>query len=186
MRFSIILVAAFFMVGSIGMACYAHEGHEGKKKGEESGVPSSILAAFTQIYPHAQVKKMEGEKKDGVMTYEIKAIENGVTREIVMSENGTVTSVKENVDVKALPPAISSAITSAYPKAKIKEAEKVTQNGVAQYSVEFEVGETNTEVMIDEGGRIVSTKNIEENGDDKGEGHDGEKGDDGDKGDEKE
>jgi hypothetical protein len=178
MRLSIWLVAASFLVGSIAMAASAGEGHEGKKKGQEPGVPSSILAAFTQIYPHAQVKKVEAENKDGVMSYEIKAIENGVTREIVMSENGTVTLVQENVDIKALPPAISSALASAYPKAKIKEAEKITQNGVVQYSVEFEAGETNTEAMLDASGKIISTKDISEKEDDKGEEHDGEKGDD--------
>ena len=91
-------------------------------------VPKAVLEAFEKAYPNAKEVEFEKEIFEGKAAYEVEYKENGREYEILYNSDGVILQIEETLDVKALPEPIIQAISKAYPKATIEDAERVIKS----------------------------------------------------------
>lgn len=135
----------------LGIQVCAKEG----KKIKKDQVPKAVIAAFEKAFPKATVKEYEQKTKDTEVWYEIECAEGGVTREVKYKADGTLVGTEEDIAVKDLPEAVSKAIASKYPDAKIKDAEKENRGGVTSYEVTLTIKGQEQEVKFSEKGEVI-------------------------------
>lgn len=123
-------------------------------------VPKAVLEAFEKAYPNAKEVEFEKEMVEGKAAYEVEYKENGKEYEILYDSEGIILQREETIDVKSLPDPITQAILKAYPKATIKEAEKVMKpdGTVTGYEVEIKVEGKEVELELDTFGKILKTE----------------------------
>lgn len=123
-------------------------------------VPKAILGAFEKAYPNAQEVEFEKKIVAGKAVYEVEYTENGREYEILYDSDGVILQMEETLDVKALPEPIVQAISKAYPKATIEDAEKVMKpdGTVIVYEVEIKAEGKKLELELDANGKILKTE----------------------------
>ena len=123
-------------------------------------VPKAILDAFEKAHPNAQEVEFEKEMVEGKAVYEVEYKENGREYEILYDSDGVILQMEETLDVKALPEPIVQAISKAYPKATIEDAEKVMKpdGTVIAYEVEIKTEGKKLELELDADGKILKTE----------------------------
>lgn len=123
-------------------------------------VPKAILEAFEKAYPNAQEVEFEKKIVAGKAVYEVEYTENGREYEILYDSDGVILQMEETLDVKALPEPIVQAISKAYPKATIEDAEKVMKpdGTVIIYEVEIKAEGKKLELELDANGKILKTE----------------------------
>jgi len=131
-----------------------------EEKVSKDQVPKAVLEAFEKAYPNAKKVKFEKEMIEGKAAYEAEYKENGKEYEILYNAEGVVLQKEESIDVKTLPETIIQAITKAYPKATIEEAEKImTPDGaITGYEVEIKTEGEELELELDTTGKILKTE----------------------------
>lgn len=123
-------------------------------------VPKAILEAFEKAHPNAQEVEFEKKMVGGKTAYEVEYMENGREYEILYDSDGVILQIEETLDVKALPEPIAQAISKAYPKATIEDAEKVMKSDgtVIVYEVEIKAEGKKLELELDANGKILKTE----------------------------
>lgn len=123
-------------------------------------VPKAVLEAFEKAYPNAKEVEFEKEMIEGKAAYEVEYKENGKEYEILYDAEGVVLQKEESIDVKTLPEPVVQAITKAYPKATIKEAEKIMapDGTITGYEVEIKTEGKELELELDTTGKILKTE----------------------------
>lgn len=131
-----------------------------EKEVSKHQVPKTILEAFEKAYPNAKEVEFEKEMIEGKAAYEVEYKENGREYEILYDSDGVILQREETIDVKTLPEAIVQAISKAYPKATIKEAEKVMKpdGTITGYEVEIKTEGKELELELDTYGKILRTE----------------------------
>lgn len=128
-----------------------------EKEVNKDQVPTAVVEAFEKSYPNA--KEVEFEKKtiEGKAAYEVEYKENGKEYEILYDSDGMILQKEETIDVTALPEPIVQAISKAYPKASIEEAEMMTESDgtVIGYEVEIKTEGKKLELELDAHGKIL-------------------------------
>ena len=122
---------------------------------KSSEVPGSVLAAAAKTFPKAQLKGWEKETKDGKTLFEVSMVEGTTRRQASFAVDGTFVESEEVVAVASVPRAVSDAVRSKYPKARIHSAEKITRGS----DTEYEIGLKNSakkEVLVSADGKIVN------------------------------
>jgi uncharacterized membrane protein YkoI len=131
-----------------------------EKEVNKDQVPQAVVEAFEASYPN--VKEVEFEKKmiEGKAVYEVEYKKNGKEYEILYDSDGMILQKEETIDVKALPEPIVQAISKAYPKASIEEAEMVMKpdGTVTGYEVEIKTEGKKLELEFDAHGKILKTE----------------------------
>jgi uncharacterized membrane protein YkoI len=132
----------------------------GEKKLHKDQVPKEVIAAFEKAYPNAKHMKFEEETFEGKPAYEVEYKENGKEHEVMYSADGTLVQKEEKISHKSLPESVAQAIEKEYPKAKIKEVEKVMKpdNTVTGYEVEIKTNGKEKELELDTNGNILKTE----------------------------
>ena len=132
----------------------------GEKELTRSQVPNAVLGAFEKAHPNVQSVEFEEGSFEGKTAYEVEYKENGREYELLYSADGSLVQKEEEIDIKALPESIVQSINRAYPKATIKEAEKVMKpdGEVIAYEVEIKEGGKEFEIELDAGGKILKSE----------------------------
>ena len=119
-------------------------------------LPGAVLAAFTEAYPKAAIKRCFKETQKGQTVYEIESVEGKTRRDIIYSADGKLILAEETLDVSEMPPGVKTALDKKFPGAKILRAEKVTKGAVVGYEFQIEPKTTRrrlprmrTEVVFD-------------------------------------
>lgn len=156
MKNRILIVAGLGVL--LGLVSQANAGEE-KKLGKHE-VPKPVLEAFEKSNPGAKDVKFEQETLHGKVAYEVEYKENGKEHELLYSADGTVVQTEEEIEVQSLPGPVTQAIAKAYPKGKIKEAEKVMKpdGTVTGYEVEIKEAGKELELELDTSGKILKTE----------------------------
>lgn len=128
-----------------------------EKEMSKHQVPKAVLEAFEKAYPNAKEVEFEKEMIEGKAVYEVDYKENGREYEILYDSDGVILQMEETLDVKALPEPIAQAISKAYPKATIEDAEKVMKpdGTVIVYEVEIKMEGKKLELELDASGKIL-------------------------------
>ena len=131
-----------------------------EKEVNKHQVPKAVLEAFEKAYPNAKEVEFEKEMIEGKAVYEVEYTENGREYEILYDSDGMILQMEETLDVKALPESIVQAISKAYPKATIEDAEKVMKpdGTVTIYEVEIKTEGKKLELELDINGKILKTE----------------------------
>jgi uncharacterized membrane protein YkoI len=132
----------------------------GEKELRKHEVPKAVVEAFEKAYPTTKGVEYEQEIFDGKVAYEVEYKEKGKEYEVLYDANGMVLQKEETIDVKSLPEPVVQAIMKAHPKAKVKEAEKVTKpdGTITGYEVEIKAGGKEFELELDTSGTILKSE----------------------------
>ena len=131
-----------------------------EKEVSKQQVPKTVLEAFEKAYPNAKEIEFEKEIIDGKAVYEVEFKENDREYEVLYDSDGVIVQIEETLDAKALPESIVQAISKAYPKATIEDAEKVMKpdGTVIAYEVEIKSEGKKLELELDANGKILKTE----------------------------
>jgi uncharacterized membrane protein YkoI len=120
------------------------------------GVPPAVLAAFTSAYPNATIKGFSKEKENGQTLYEVECEEGKTMRDVTFTEDGTVVSVEETVEISEVPPAVKAALDNRVPGGRIKKAEKIIKGGVITYEFQVKHNGKKIEIVYDPEGNELN------------------------------
>jgi hypothetical protein len=117
-------------------------------------VPKPVLKAFQDKFPKANITAAIREVEDGKTLYEIESTQNGLGIDAVLKPDGEFVEIEKEVKPTDLPPAVTAAVESKYPKAKVKKAEEVIKGGKSLYEVTVETADgKSAEVVVDKNGK---------------------------------
>ena len=116
--------------------------------------PSSAIEEYIQTkYPNARI--IEIDREDRGYT-EVDIINEGVLLELLFDEGGAWVQTSQDVRVRELPQAVTSAIQAAYPGYQIDDADWVETPESEWYLVELEMrGEADRYVRVTVDGTIL-------------------------------
>ena len=109
-----------------------------EKRIPRRALPAPVLAAFTEAYPRAAIKRCFQETDKGQTVYEIESVEGKTRRDIIYAADGKLILAEETLAVSEMPPAVMVALDRKFPGAKILRAEKVTKGAVVGYEFQIE------------------------------------------------
>jgi uncharacterized membrane protein YkoI len=126
----------------------------------KSQVPKAVLEAFEKAYPNMKDVEFEKEMFNGQAAYELEYKTNNEEHEVLYSADGTLLQKEEEIEGETLPAAVKDAIRKAYPKAEIKEVEKIMKpdNALMGYEVEIVTAGKEIELELDTQGKILKTE----------------------------
>jgi uncharacterized membrane protein YkoI len=155
------LLAMSVFVGVLsGAAARADEEKEGKVPLDK--VPKAVLDAVKDKFKDAELVSAQTEKEDGKLVYEINLKQKGQPIDVTLTPDGKIVSVEKTITVRDLPKAVSEALDSKYPKAKIKKVEEVTEGGKTTFEVLLVSADKKTiEVVFDPEGKVVKEEKKE-------------------------
>ena len=132
----------------------------GENEVSKNKVPKAVLEAFEKSYPNAKDVEFEKEMFEGKAAYEVEYKDNGKEYEAMYNVDGVLVQREEEIDVSALPEAVTNAIKKEHPKAKIEEAEKLMKpdGTLSGYEVDIKTGEDKFELEVDTAGKILKTE----------------------------
>lgn len=154
-RVSASTVALAFALSTAGVAQEPSAAKASKPARTPSKLPAPILAAFQAAYPHATIKSVTPEKEDGKVVWEVESVDNGLGRDLVYDQDGTVVEVEEELPTAELPAPVTAAIKAHFPGATITKGEKVTRGVTISYELELK-GATTKGVELTPDGKPVS------------------------------
>jgi len=159
------LVISLAVLLAMSFSLWAAE--EESESVEKIDLPEAVAEAFANDYPEMAITGVEIEDIDGVTYYEIESGE-GET-DVVYLADGTLYSVKQEMEAEDLPQEVSDALTETYPDGEIEEAEVITRGTEKSYQVvvliENEDEDVSYEVTVSSDGKVISEEQITE-GDD--------------------
>ena len=72
------------------------------------------------------------EVEDGRRVYEVETVRDGHSRSVTIAEDGRVLTIEEEVDVRALPAEVVSALRNRADRGNITDVESVTRGGTLE------------------------------------------------------
>jgi hypothetical protein len=160
------LTAVLAVILFTGAAVYAEESATIEKK----DVPEKVLASFNKAYPNAEIAAVEKEEMNGAAYYEIAIKGDKAERDIIYLEDGTLYSIEEAIQVADLPGTVTDALTKAYPKGQIDEADRITRGSETEFEVLVEVtegdAETEYEIIVASNGSITDRAQLQDDEED--------------------
>jgi uncharacterized membrane protein YkoI len=121
-------------------------------------LPETVKSAFQKSYPKAIIKSCSKEERNGKTVYEIESQDGKLRRDIIYSTDGIALEIEERIPPANLPDTVKRTIEKAYPKGKIKIAEKLTKGRTVEYEVVIRSGKNAFEVVLDTEGNILKTQ----------------------------
>jgi Putative beta-lactamase-inhibitor-like, PepSY-like len=141
--------SALVLVGALGVA----RGDEEKLSPDK--LPAAVKAAIMARFPGAELKGASKESEGGETIFEVMLTYKGDKYDVAVESNGEIEEIERAIFVDALPSAVLKAIKAKYPKAKIKEAEEVTdEDGEVCYEVAIAHDGEDVEVAVTPKGKI--------------------------------
>jgi len=119
-------------------------------------VPKAVMDAVKAKYPDGELLGAEKENENGKTSYEIKVKNKDQKLEASFTEEGKLTSIEEEIEIKALPKEVADALDAKYPKAKLEGAEKETEGDKISFEVRLTTAEgKKLEVELDPKGKVL-------------------------------
>jgi hypothetical protein len=96
---------------------------------KESKLPAAVQRTATEQSAGATVSGYSTNKVDGVVTYRMELVADGLTRAIVMDNGGAVLSVEQEVAWSELPADIQKTFDTVKTKGQLGAVSTVSENG---------------------------------------------------------
>jgi uncharacterized membrane protein YkoI len=119
-------------------------------------LPAAVRNTVTEQSKGAQVRGLSKEIEKGKVLYEAELKVNGHHRDLLISADGTVLEVEEDVALGSLPPAVKAAYAKRAANGKIESVESVSKGGqLVAYEARIRVGGKVSEVKLSPAGAPV-------------------------------
>jgi uncharacterized membrane protein YkoI len=131
-----------------------------EKKLTEQQVPKDVKQAFQKAYPDAKDVKYKEEISDGKVFFEIEFKQKSKEFEALYTAEGILIETEEEIKITEIPAHIVQIIRNDYPKAQLKEAEKILKpdGAISGYELEIEDGKKEVKLELDPSGKILKTE----------------------------
>jgi uncharacterized membrane protein YkoI len=126
-------------------------------------VPVKAREALLRLAGGAQITEVEREHKHGMVLYEAEWVVDGREVEAVVTENGDLVEMEEEIDISQLPDNIRRVVEQEFPGATSLEIERVT---VVMYEIEAKVNGREKEIKVLATGKIVGREEEDDDDDD--------------------
>jgi uncharacterized membrane protein YkoI len=154
------LLALGVALGLLTVAA-ARAADEGEKKVPLDKVPKAVLDAAKAKFEGAEIKGASTEKEDGKLVYEISLIHKGRKIDATFTPEGKVVSVEKEIKSGEVPKPVADALKEKYPRAKVKIAEEVTEDGKVKYEFLLDTGNGEVEAVFDPSGKLLKEEKKE-------------------------
>jgi uncharacterized membrane protein YkoI len=109
-------------------------------------LPPKVAETVKARFPGATITQATKTKENGETVYDIEMTKDGRKHEIDVKEDGSIVNFENQIDVKKLPEAVTSAVKTKYPNCTIKEAMEVVvikdkKDVVEEYEVIIDTAE---------------------------------------------
>ncbi len=119
-------------------------------------VPKTVMDAVNAKFPTGKITGAEKDVEKDKTTYEIGVTLGDRKMDVSLKPDGTIIEIEETIAIKDLPKTVAAAVTTKYPKGKIKSAELVTKGDVSSYEVIVTLeGKKSREMSLDAKGKIL-------------------------------
>lgn len=102
-------------------------------------VPQVVRDAFHRAYPNSVPRGYSSEQENGRTVYEIESREGAMTRDALITADGTITEVEEGVPVAQLPAAVKTALDAQARGGRVTRSERVIHMPAQDTTYEFAV-----------------------------------------------
>lgn len=132
----------FLLVSAVGVSFANAQKIPGKE------VPEAVKSSMQKSYSNAKNVKWEKEKDN----YEAGFTFNATDYSVLFDASGSIVETETGIAINALPAAVKDYLSKHYPKQKIKEAAKITDDkGIVTYEAEI----NGKDIILDESGKLL-------------------------------
>jgi uncharacterized membrane protein YkoI len=139
----------------------ARAADEGEKKVPLDKVPKAVLDAVKAKFEGADLKGASTEKDGDKLVYEISLVHKDRKIDASLTADGKFVSVEKEIKTDEVPKPVADALKDKYPKAKVKIAEEVTEDGKIKYEFLLDTGKGEVEVVFDPSGKLLKEEKKE-------------------------
>ena len=145
MRISRVLELSAFVGLAITLPVFAQE-----KKIKRAELPASVEKTVVAQSQGATIRGFSEEKESGQTFYEVEMMVDGHSKDVLMSTDGAVVEVEEQVRLASLTPAVQEGLQAKAEKGKIVKVESLTKRGtVVAYEAQVVTdGNKKSEVQV--------------------------------------
>jgi hypothetical protein len=143
------LAAAIFLASSLNALTQ-------EKKIDPSTLPPAVHKTVQEQSKGATIKGYSTEREHGKSVYEVEMMVNSHSKDIQITEDGTLNEVEEEVAFASLPANVQAALTARAGGAKILKVESLTkQNKLVAYEAATLKGTKKGEIQVGpDGGKL--------------------------------
>jgi uncharacterized membrane protein YkoI len=124
-------------------------------------LPVAAREALIQLAGGATITEVEQENKHGMALYEAEWKVNGHEAEAVVTADGHLVEMEEEIDASALPPNVAAVVAQQFPGATNIEYEKVM---VTVYEIEAKINGVEKEIQVLATGKIIGQEEEDDDG----------------------
>jgi Putative beta-lactamase-inhibitor-like, PepSY-like len=121
-------------------------------------LPKAVQKTVKARFPEAKIRGVAKEKnEEGATVYEVEMTIKGKAVDIIVDGEGDIEVIEEEIDSDDLPKPVKDVASKTFPKGKITQAEKITdEDKKVTYEVLVKVGDkTPFEVLMAKDGKIL-------------------------------
>ena len=139
-----------------------------EKEIEVYELPKAVIKAAKKAFPKAKIVAAAKEKDEEDETiFEVMMKLDGKSIDLAIDEEGEIEEVEKEIEVEDLPSAVVKSAKQAFPKAKIKKVEEVSdEDDKVVYEVSFELKGKMVEVAMSPNGKILDRSEDEDDDED--------------------
>jgi hypothetical protein len=115
-------------------------------------LPAPVQATIKAETSGSTIKSLSKETEHGVTLYEVETVKNGLSRDLLISKDGTIAEVEEQIALSAAPPAVQQALSQ---QGQLIKLERVTARDATTYEAHVQRAGKKQSVTLDESGRVV-------------------------------
>lgn len=143
------------VVLALGVPSWARE-----QRVKMDDLPPAVKQTVLEVSNGLKIRELTREEKDGETLYEAELDVNGRTRDVIISPDGAVLLVEEEVDWSLVPAAVQTAIEKAADGRKVLLVETLTRNDqIEAYEAHLRKGWwREMEVKVDPQGQLIEEK----------------------------
>jgi uncharacterized membrane protein YkoI len=118
-----------------------------------SELPAAVSAAVKVICQEGTIHKVEMEKVQGVVEYEVELMVGNKSCDLKIAADGTVIEIEKQMGLKELPKRVQKTI-ALFISADVEKAEQVQENDTTSYEVVLKFDEQKFELELSKDGLI--------------------------------
>lgn len=118
-------------------------------------VPAAVRAVIEKHVGNGEIKKIDKEKEDGKIVYDVEAKKNGKDIELSIAEDGTILTSEESVAYASLPAAVRAAAEKKLGGPGDYKASKEIEDGKTAYEIEAKSNGKHITLKFSETGELL-------------------------------
>ena len=121
------------------------------QKLSKKDIPANVLSTLDKLYPKTTNVKWVKENSE----YESSFIYNSKKTSVTIDEKGSLIETEEEISITMIPKTALNYFHKTYPKDKIKETAKITDN---KGNLIYEIGLEKSDLLFDDKGNFINKK----------------------------